>query len=163
MLSIQSIPHGLHELIPVRAYKGAHTLVWVCFACNRSVRNGQSHRGSLVYAALLKPRRSAGAEAPVAGKACSTCFRRATYNETMPDTPADAAPFTFEAGLEQLEAIVKEMESGDLPLERALELFERGTKLSDACRKQLEDAETRIEILTRRAGEMQPQLFRPEK
>ena len=75
----------------------------------------------------------------------------------------EEAPFTFEAGLEQLEAIVKEMESGDLPLERALELFERGMKLSESCRKQLEAAETRIEILTRRAGEMQPQPFRPEK
>ncbi|HLH44703.1 MAG TPA: exodeoxyribonuclease VII small subunit [Bryobacteraceae bacterium] len=81
----------------------------------------------------------------------------------MPEQPAanagSAAPFSFEAGLEQLEAIVKEMESGDLPLERALELFERGAKLSEACRKQLEEAETRIEILTRRAGEMQPQPF----
>lgn len=81
----------------------------------------------------------------------------------MPQTPSDAPAFTFEAGLDQLEAIVKEMESGDLPLERALELFERGTKLSEACRKQLEEAETRIEILTRRAGEMQPQPFRPDK
>ena len=71
-----------------------------------------------------------------------------------------AAPFTFEAGLQQLEAIVKEMESGDLPLERALELFERGMKLSETCRKQLEEAETRVEILIRRAGEMQPQPFR---
>ena len=68
--------------------------------------------------------------------------------------------FTFETGLQQLEAIVKEMEGGDLPLERALELFERGMKLSEACRKQLEEAETRIEILTRRAGEIQPQPFR---
>ncbi len=76
----------------------------------------------------------------------------------MPDEPQ----FTFEAGLDQLESIVKEMESGELPLERALELFERGMKLSEACRKQLEAAETRVEILTRRAGEMQPQPFRPE-
>jgi exodeoxyribonuclease VII small subunit len=58
---------------------------------------------------------------------------------------------------------VKEMESGDLPLERALELFERGVKLSEACRKQLEEAETRVEILMRRAGEMQPQPFRDAK
>ena len=58
-----------------------------------------------------------------------------------------------------LEAIVKEMESGELPLERALELFERGVKLSETCRKQLEDAESRVEILLRRAGEMQPQPF----
>jgi exodeoxyribonuclease VII small subunit len=80
----------------------------------------------------------------------------------MPEPPSEA-PFTFEAGLQQLEAIVKEMESGELPLERALELFERGTKLSEVCRKQLEDAETRIEILTRRAGEVQAQPFRNDK
>ena len=55
------------------------------------------------------------------------------------------------------------MESGDLPLERALELFEQGMKLSETCRKQLEEAETRVEILMRRAGEMQPQPFRNEK
>ena len=77
----------------------------------------------------------------------------------MPEEP----PLTFEAGLQQLEIIVKEMESGELPLERALELFERGTKLSEACRKQLEEAESRVEILTRRAGEVQPQPFRNEK
>lgn len=77
----------------------------------------------------------------------------------MPDDP----PLTFETGLQQLEGIVKEMESGELPLERALELFERGMKLSEACRKQLEDAETRVEVLIKRAGEMQPQPFRNEK
>jgi exodeoxyribonuclease VII small subunit len=79
-----------------------------------------------------------------------------------PEPASTDAPQTFEAGLQQLEAIVKEMESGDLPLERALELFESGMKLSDACRKQLEEAETRVEILTRRAGEMQPHAFRPD-
>jgi exodeoxyribonuclease VII small subunit len=71
----------------------------------------------------------------------------------------DEAPLSFETGLEQLEAIVKEMESAELPLERALELFERGVKLSGACRKQLEEAETRVEILMRRAGDVQPQPF----
>lgn len=88
----------------------------------------------------------------------------------MPDVPpSNATPLTFEAGLRELEAIVKEMESGDLPLERALELFERGTKLSEACRKQLEEAETRVEILMKRAGaatdedKLQPRPFRPEK
>ena len=74
----------------------------------------------------------------------------------------EPAQQSFEAGLQQLEAIVKEMESGDLPLERALELFERGMKLSDSCRKQLEEAETRVELLTRRAGEMQPEPFATE-
>jgi exodeoxyribonuclease VII small subunit len=77
--------------------------------------------------------------------------------------PEQTSTPTFEAGLQQLESIVKEMESGDLPLERALELFERGVKLSESCRKQLEDAETRVEILMRRAGEVQAQPFRPDK
>ena len=75
--------------------------------------------------------------------------------------PADVTP-TFEEGLQLLEHIVKEMETGELPLERAIALFEEGMKLSDACRKQLEEAETRVEILTRRAGEMQPQAFKPQ-
>jgi exodeoxyribonuclease VII small subunit len=77
----------------------------------------------------------------------------------MPEKKAETKPPSFEDGLQQLETIVKEMESGELPLERALDLFERGMKLSEACRKQLEEAETRVEILTRRAGEMQPQPF----
>jgi exodeoxyribonuclease VII small subunit len=75
----------------------------------------------------------------------------------------EEAPLSFETGLQQLEAIVKEMESGELPLERALELFERGMKLSETCRKQLGDAETRVEVLMRRAGEMQAQPFRSDK
>jgi exodeoxyribonuclease VII small subunit len=75
----------------------------------------------------------------------------------------DEIPLTFEAGLQQLEAIVKEMEGGELPLERALELFERGMKLSEACRKQLEEAETRVEVLMRRGGEVIAQPFRTDK
>ncbi len=70
---------------------------------------------------------------------------------------------TFEAGLEELDAIVKQMESGDLPLERALDLFERGMRLSEECRKQLEEAETRVEMLVRRGDKIVPEPFRPEK
>ncbi len=82
----------------------------------------------------------------------------------MPEpVPPKDAPLSFETGLQQLETIVKEMESGELPLERALELFERGMKLSDACRKQLEEAETRVEVLMKRAGEVQPEPLRPNK
>lgn len=69
---------------------------------------------------------------------------------------------TFETSLQELESVVKEMEGGDLPLERALELFERGMALSESCRKQLEDAETRVEILTKRQGAMQPEPFRTD-
>jgi len=75
----------------------------------------------------------------------------------------DEAPVSFETGLQQLEGIVKEMESGDLPLERALELFEKGMKLSETCRKQLEEAETRVEMLIKRAGEVTPEPFSFDK
>jgi exodeoxyribonuclease VII small subunit len=79
----------------------------------------------------------------------------------MPDDPK--TPLSFEAGLQELEQIVKEMESGDLPLERALELFEKGMKISEDCRKQLEEAETRVEILVRKGDRVQAEPFRPEK
>ena len=69
----------------------------------------------------------------------------------------------FEAGLQELEQIVKQMESGDLPLERALELFEKGMKISETCRKQLEEAETRVEVLVRKGDKVQAEPFRPEK
>jgi exodeoxyribonuclease VII small subunit len=82
----------------------------------------------------------------------------------MPEpAPPKDAPLSFETGLQQLEGIVKEMESGELPLERALELFERGMKLSDTCRKQLEEAETRVEVLMKRAGEVHPEPLRSNK
>ena len=68
---------------------------------------------------------------------------------------------TFESCLEELERVVKELETGDLPLERSLELFEKGVALSESCRKQLEDAETRVETLMRKDGKLQPEPFRP--
>jgi exodeoxyribonuclease VII small subunit len=60
---------------------------------------------------------------------------------------------SFEASLEQLEKIVKELEQGGLPLERSLELFEEGMKLSAACRKKLEEAENRVEILLKKGND----------
>jgi len=69
---------------------------------------------------------------------------------------------SFEACLEELEKVVKELEGGDLPLERSLELFERGISLSDECRKQLEAAETRVEILLRKEGKIAAEPFHPE-
>lgn len=79
----------------------------------------------------------------------------------MADEQAPAP--SFEAGLSELETVVKQLESGDLPLERALELFEKGMQLSERCRKQLEEAETRVEILTRRGAKVEPEPFKPGK
>ena len=82
----------------------------------------------------------------------------------MADNQTDGQPVgSFETCLEELEKTVKELEAGDLPLERSLELFERGMGLSDACRKQLEQAETRVETLIRKEGKITAEPFRPEK
>jgi exodeoxyribonuclease VII small subunit len=80
----------------------------------------------------------------------------------MPEEPSQPAE-SFEASLDALEKVVKELEAGDLPLERSLELFEKGMALSETCRKQLENAETRVEMLIRKEGKIQPEPFRPEK
>ena len=79
----------------------------------------------------------------------------------MPDekNPKPKAELTFEKGLERLEKIVKELEQGDLPLERALELFEEGMKLSGNCRRQLEEAENKVEILLKKADKVVAEPF----
>ncbi len=73
--------------------------------------------------------------------------------------PAPGNPGNFESSLDELEKVVKELESGDLPLDRSLHLFSRGMQLSETCRKQLEEAETRVEQLIRREGSWQPEPF----
>ena len=65
----------------------------------------------------------------------------------------------FEECLQRLEAIVKEMERGDLPLEQSLKLFEEGIALSDACRKELDEAEGKIEVLLKADGKLQAEAF----
>ena len=79
------------------------------------------------------------------------------------EQPAGAPAPSFESCLDELERVVKELEAGDLTLERSLELFEKGMALSETCRKQLEEAETRVEMLIRKDGKIQPEPFRPDK
>jgi exodeoxyribonuclease VII small subunit len=79
----------------------------------------------------------------------------------MPEEPR--ADWNFEQGLSDLESVVKELESGDLPLEKAIQVFERGVTLSDRCRKELEDAETRVEILLKRGEKTEAEPFDPTK
>jgi len=57
----------------------------------------------------------------------------------------------FESALKSLEEIVSQLEGGDLTLDRALELFEQGVKLSRFCSDKLEEAERKVEVLTRAA------------
>ncbi len=68
---------------------------------------------------------------------------------------------TFEVCLERLEKIVQELEHGEQPLERTLELFEEGMKLSASCRRKLEEAENRVEILLKKGdGKIAAEPFR---
>src|SRR5258708_6751675 len=64
--------------------------------------------------------------------------------------PAKAASGTkFESALAELEAIVGEMETADLPLEKLIERYEQGMKLVKLCGDKLSEAEQKVEILTR--------------
>ncbi len=58
---------------------------------------------------------------------------------------------SFESSLEELEKIVAALEDGDRPLEEALELFEKGVKLSRECQKRLDEAERKIQVLLKDA------------
>jgi exodeoxyribonuclease VII small subunit len=63
----------------------------------------------------------------------------------------------FEEQLTQLESVVEKLERGDLSLDESVRLFEDGMKLSDACKKELEQAEGRIQVLVEgKGGKMQP-------
>jgi exodeoxyribonuclease VII small subunit len=53
----------------------------------------------------------------------------------------------FEQALKRLEEIVADLEKGELPLEKALELFEEGMKISRLCGERLEEAERKVETL----------------
>lgn len=54
---------------------------------------------------------------------------------------------SFETAMERLEDIVGKLESGDVPLEAAIELFQEGMKLSQLCGSKLEQVERKIEML----------------
>jgi exodeoxyribonuclease VII small subunit len=68
----------------------------------------------------------------------------------------------FEECLERLEKIVQELEKGDVPLEKSLTLFEEGMQLSASCRKELEQAEGKVEILLKKNGRLQAEPFDPQ-
>ena len=70
----------------------------------------------------------------------------------MSQSSKSAKAESFEKNLERLDSIVLQLEEADLPLEKALQLYEEGMKLSALCHKQLEEAEGRVEILMKKAG-----------
>ena len=65
---------------------------------------------------------------------------------------AASKSFNLEKSLTDLEALVEELEHGDLPLEKAMKKFEEGIRLTRGCQAALKDAEQRVEILLQSAG-----------
>lgn len=59
--------------------------------------------------------------------------------------PAETEELSFEEALRRLEAIVQQLERGDVPLDQSITLFEQGNKLREQCQKRLDAAQTRIE------------------
>ena len=69
----------------------------------------------------------------------------------------------LEKSLSGLEALVEELESGDLPLDKAMQKFEEGVKLTRECQAALREAEQKVEILLQNAdGEEDLQAFDTE-
>jgi exodeoxyribonuclease VII small subunit len=69
-----------------------------------------------------------------------------------PKAAKEATP-DFETAMRDLEDLVERLEQGDLPLEESLAAFERGVMLTRACQSALKEAEQKVEILLKKAGE----------
>jgi exodeoxyribonuclease VII small subunit len=71
--------------------------------------------------------------------------------KTKPPSPPDASvqslPESYEAGLKELEGLVAQMESGQLPLAQLLQTYQRGAFLLSHCRAQLQAVEEQIKVL----------------
>jgi len=74
-------------------------------------------------------------------------------------TEEDSKPLDFEAAMRDLEELVERLEHGELPLEESIAAFERGVMLTRSCQMALKDAEQKVEILLKKAGEPQAEEF----
>jgi exodeoxyribonuclease VII small subunit len=74
--------------------------------------------------------------------------RKTTDRQDVDATGGEPQPVDFEQSLEALEALVEQLEGGDLPLEKALEAFERGVRLTRECQQALREAEQKVAILS---------------
>lgn len=81
----------------------------------------------------------------------------------MSEEGAEQQRLTFEQALARLEQVVRELETGDLALERALALFQEGVMLTRTCSAQLDQAEGRIEKLLEQNGEPITVLVDPDQ
>jgi exodeoxyribonuclease VII small subunit len=77
--------------------------------------------------------------------------------------PAKKETPDFETAMRDLEELVERLEHGDLPLEESLAAFERGVMLTRACQSALKEAEQKVEILLKKAGEPAVEDFMPDE
>ena len=80
-----------------------------------------------------------------------------------PDAGNGDAALSFEEAMDKLEAIVAKLESGDVPLEQAIELFQEGRRLSRRCGDKLEQVERKIEMLIETEQGIERRPFVPEE
>jgi len=74
------------------------------------------------------------------------------------------AEMKLEKAMKRLEDIVEDLEKGELDIDKSLEIFEEGIKMSRLCTKKLNEAEAKIEKLTKdQKGELVTELFPVEK
>ena len=78
-----------------------------------------------------------------------------------PKTPKADEPLAFEQALARLEVLVKEMEGGELSLDRMMACFEEGSRLVKVCETKLNEVEKKIEILVKKGDEKTTQPFDP--
>ncbi|MCD2451380.1 MAG: exodeoxyribonuclease VII small subunit [Methylicorpusculum sp.] len=76
--------------------------------------------------------------------------------------PKKKSASLFEESLAELEKLVEQMEKGDLPLEEALQSFERGVNLTRTCQKALQEAEQKVQILLEKNGKQTLEPFTDE-
>jgi exodeoxyribonuclease VII small subunit len=82
----------------------------------------------------------------------------------MPTAKAAKDPVPdFETAMRDLEELVERLEQGDMPLEESLAAFERGVMLTRACQSALKEAEQKVEILLKKAGEPAVEDFAPDE
>ena len=74
-------------------------------------------------------------------------------------TPKKIESLSFEHSMQELESLVSKMEQGDLPLEDALQSFERGIQLARHSQQKLKDAEQKVQILTSQNGQHTLDVF----
>jgi exodeoxyribonuclease VII small subunit len=79
------------------------------------------------------------------------------------ESSTSAESLNFEQSLARLEALVKEMESGTLSLDRMIQCFEEGTRLAALCDQKLNEVEKKVELLIKEGGRTTTTPFDPNK